>query len=80
MIQIYSPDNTDFEKNGDMVLIPSSCVINAELNGAWTIELEHPLDEEERWKWIEETAVIKVQSFLTDDQLFRLESVEKSDA
>ena len=59
MIQIYSPDNTDFEKNGDMVLMPSYCAINAELNGAWTVELEHPLDGEGRWKWIEETAVIK---------------------
>lgn len=80
MIQIYGPDNTDFKKNGDMVLMPSSCTINAELNGAWTIELEHPLDGEGRWKWIEETAVIKVPSFLTEDQLFRLKSVEKSDA
>ena len=80
MIQIYGPDNTDFDKNGDMVLMPSSCTINAELNGAWTIELNHPLDEEERWKWIEETAVIKVPSFLSEEQLFRLKSVEKSDS
>ena len=80
MIQIYSPDNTDFEKNGDMVLTPTACAINAELNGAWTIELEHPIDKEGRWKWIEETAVIKVPSFLTEDQLFRLKSVEKSDS
>lgn len=80
MIQIYSPDNTDFEKNGDVVLMPSSCTINAELNGAWTIDLKHPLDEEGRWKYIEEMAVIKVPSFLVEDQLFRLKSVEKSDA
>ena len=80
MIQIYSPSNTDFEKNGDITLIPTSCVINAELNGAWTIELKHPLDEEGRWKYIEEMAVVKVPSFLADDQLFRLKSVEKSDA
>lgn len=80
MIQIYGPDNTDFEKNGDMVLMPSSCTINAELNGAWTIELEHPLDGEGRWKWIEETAVIKVPSFLSEDQLFRVKTVDKSDA
>ena len=80
MIQIYSPSNTDFEKNGDMVLMPSSCTINAELNGAWTIELEHPLDGEGRWKWIEETAVIKVPSFLSEDQLFRVKTVDKSDS
>ena len=80
MIQIYSPSNTDFEKNGDIVLMPTACAINAELNGAWTIELEHPIDKEGRWKWIVETAVIKVPSFLTEEQLFRLKSVEKSDA
>ena len=80
MIQIYSPSTTDFEKNGGMVLMPTACAINAELNGAWTIELEHPIDKEGRWKWIEETAVIKVPSFLAEDQLFRLKSVEKSDA
>ena len=80
MIQIYSPSNTDFEKNGDIVLTPSYCAINAELNGAWTIELEHPLDGEGRWKWIEETAVIKVPSFLSEDQLFRVKTVDKSDS
>lgn len=80
MIQIYSPDNTDFEKNGDIVLTPSYCAINAELNGAWTVELEHPLDGEGRWKWIEETAVIKVPSFLSEDQLFRVKTVDKSDS
>lgn len=80
MIQIYGPNNTDFDKNGDMVLMPTICTISAELNGAWTIDLEHPLDIEGRWKWIVETAVIKVPSFLTEDQLFRLKSVEKSDA
>lgn len=80
MIQIYSPSNTDFEKNGDMVLMPSYCAINAKLNGAWTVELEHPLDGEGRWKWIEETAVIKVPSFLSEDQLFRVKTVDKSDS
>ena len=80
MIQIYSPSNTDFEKNGDIVLMPTACAINAELNGAWTIELEHPIDKEGRWKWIEETAVIKVPSFLSEDQLFRVKTVDKSDS
>lgn len=80
MIQIYSLSNTDFEKNGDMVLMPTICTISAELNGAWTIDLEHPLDIEGRWKWIVETAVIKVPSFLTEDQLFRVKTVDKSDS
>ena len=28
MIQIYSPENTDFEKNGDMTLLPTSCELD----------------------------------------------------
>lgn len=29
MIQIYNPENTDFEKNGNMTLFPSSATVNA---------------------------------------------------
>ncbi len=39
MIQIYKKKNTDFSKNGDSPIFPSSAVVNAELNGAWTLEL-----------------------------------------
>ena len=80
MIQIYSPDNTDFEKNGDMVLMPSSCVISAELNGTWEAQMDHPIDSEERWKEIVNGAVVKMPSFLQDDQLFRIKAVDKSDS
>lgn len=80
MIQIYKTSNTQFEKNGDMTLLPSSCIINAELNGTWEAELEHPIDEEGRWKFIEEEAVVKIPSFLQEDQLFRVKKTEKSDA
>lgn len=80
MIQIYKSTNTNFEKNGDITLTPTSCVINSELNGAWELSLEHPIDSEGRWSYIEEECVIKVPSFLTDDQLFRIKTVDKSDA
>ncbi len=80
MIQIYKSTNTNFEKNGDITLTPTSCVINSELNGAWELSLEHPIDSEGRWSYIEEECVIKVPSFLTDDQLFRIKTVDKSDS
>lgn len=78
MIQIYKQNNTNYDNNGDMPLIPSDCRVNAELNGAWTISLAHPVDEEGRWKFITEGAVLKVPSF-NGDQLFRLKTVTKTD-
>ena len=79
MIQIYKKKNTNFSKNGDSPIFPSSAVVNTELNGAWTLELEHPIDDRGIWKFIEEEAVIKVPSF-NGDQLFRVRKVEKSDS
>ena len=79
MIQVYSPGNTDYEKNGDMPLLPSSAEIHVILNGAWTAELIHPIDEEGRWKYIVENAVVKMPSF-NGKQLFRIGNVEKKDS
>ena len=78
MIQIYTPTNTDYEKNGDSVLTPSSFLISVELNGDWSISMSHPIDPEGRWEYIEEEAVIKAPSF-NGDQLFRVKTVTKTD-
>lgn len=78
MIQIYSANNTNYEKNGD-ALLPSSAYVHVILNGAWEAELTHPLDKEGRWKNIVEEAVVKMPSF-NGDQLFRIKAVEKQDS
>ena len=78
MIQIYSANNTNYEKNGD-ALLPSSASVHVILNGAWEAELTHPLDKEGRWKTIVEEAVVKMPSF-NGDQLFRIKAVEKQDS
>lgn len=79
MIQIYKPTNTDFTKNGDMVLFAESCEVHAKLNGEWYLDIEHPLDEEGRWKEIAEEAVISVPTFMGNNQLFRIDDVEVTD-
>lgn len=79
MIQIYSPTNTNYEKNGDMTLIPSEATVHPILNGAWEAALTHPLDAEGRWKYIVDEAVVKMPSF-NGDQLFRIKKKEKSDS
>lgn len=79
MIQIYSPTNTNYDKNGDMTLIPSEATVHPILNGAWEATLSHPLDAEGRWKYIVDEAVVKMPSF-NGDQLFRIKKKEKSDS
>lgn len=78
MIQIYKPENTGYEENGDMTLFPTTATVHAVLNGEWEATLEHPIDEDGRWKYIIEDAVVKMPSF-NGDQLFRIKKKEKSD-
>ena len=79
MIQIYSPNNTKFDMNGDMVLFPEICDTYSKLNGEWYMDLEHPLDEEGRWKYIVEEAVISAPTFMGKNQLFKIDKVTKTD-
>ena len=79
MIQIYTPSNTDYEKNGDQTLFPVSASVHAILNGAWEAEITHTIDAEGRWKYITEEAVIKMPSF-NGDQLFRVKTAQKQDS
>ena len=78
MIQVYSPDNTDFDKNGNMTLMPEEAYVHAVLNGEWEAVLAHPLDNEGRWKYLEEEAVVKMPSF-NGEQLFRIRKARKSE-
>ena len=78
MIEVYLPDNTNYDKNGDMVLLPTSCEVECNINEEWTLELAHPIDPEGRWKYIVEHAVLRVPSH-NGLQLFRIIEKEKRD-
>ena len=79
MIQAYLAANTMLDMNGDSVLLPTSCKLSAKLNGSWQLNLAHPLDSLGRWKYIEENGVISVPSFLGERQLFRIDTLNKTD-
>lgn len=79
MIQIYSPENKDYEHNGDMTLMPEEAEIHVILNGEWTATIEHPIDDDGRWKYITDNAVVKMPSF-NGEQLFRVKNKEKKDS
>lgn len=79
MIEVYSKNNTAFDKNGDMALTPESCTLSAELNGTWKLEMTHSKDSEGRWMYLEEEVVIAAPTFMGSHQLFRIDDIDKSD-
>lgn len=79
MVQAYRRNNTCFDKNGDIVLMPETCQITTVLNDTWELKLTHPLDEEGRWEYLEEEGVIAAPTFQGDKQLFRIHEMEKTD-
>lgn len=78
MIQIYLPNNIDYEHNGDAVLEPISCECEMTLNAEWHLELEYPVDEE-KFKMIIREAVLSVPTPIGERQLFRIYETEKND-
>ena len=74
----YKTSNNNFDRNGDIKLQPSSAIFKMELNGDNSIELEHPYDQEGRWKQIEVLGVIKTEVCYTPNkQLYRIYDIEK---
>ncbi len=76
MIQVYKRENTSFHRNGDMTLLPTTCTIDT---STWELTMNHPIDDEGRWKYIIEDAVIKAPSF-NGEQLFRIYKKMKQDS
>ena len=92
MIMLFSPedfidyldagsiDAPDFDNNGAVVLQPSSCELEAELGGVWSLKMTHPYDAEGRYTYICRDAVIKAPCKIareqsTEWQLFRIYEV-----
>lgn len=77
MIQIYVADNTNYDVNGDAVLLPDTCTLDT---SSWQVSLTHPRDADGRWELIQDGAVLKLPTFLADDQLYRIINTEVTDS
>lgn len=78
MIELYSENNTNYTKNGNVVLMPTECIAKAEIGGQWNLKLIHPIDEGGRWTFLSEEAVIKAPAY-NGAQLWRIRHREKDD-
>lgn len=68
IICIYDSKETDFNNNGLVVLDSCIfCIIPEELNGAYELELEYPILNNNKWQYLVEGNIIKA-----DGQLFRM--------
>lgn len=79
MIQVYDWKNKNFNRNGDMILEPVSCVLEAGLDLTFLIELEHKYDSIGRWKYLKKENIISVPAPRPwkRDQLFRIYDYKK---
>ena len=59
MIWIYEQGHEDFSTNGLGSLLPTRCEIKEEQNGAYELELDHPIDEDGLFSLLKTGRVIK---------------------
>lgn len=78
MITIHSSTTTDFSNNGLAVLDPLSCNLTPQVNGAWSLEMECPFDEDNKYLYLKKGNIIKVtdiniiRELSSTYQLFRI--------
>lgn len=77
MIQLYKSTNTNYDMNGDYTLSPLSCTFECNLNDAWLLSIENPIDQSLDDFTI--GAVIGAPTPYGDKQLFRIYDVSKDD-
>ncbi|MDB2074310.1 phage tail protein [Clostridium paraputrificum] len=77
-IEFYSPENNDFESDGNVTLSPNKALFKIKLNGICEIELSHPCDKEGRWKFLRNDGIIKAPTPYSNGQLFHVYSIKKN--
>ena len=75
MITIHEKTAQTFDTIGLGALVPSHCVVEEELNGAYELELKHPYDEGGKWKRIGIGNIICTQT-PNGKQAFRIYKIQ----
>lgn len=77
-IEYYKGNNTNYEFDGDVTLVPNKAIFDITMNGICEIEINHPYDKEGRWKIINGNGVIKAPTPYSKGQLFVIYSIDKN--
>ena len=60
MICVFSPDNRNFDGNGDAVLMPTSGTMKQAAGGSYSLTMVHPIDPAGKWEYLEENAILRI--------------------
>jgi phage minor structural protein len=77
MMLIYDSNAREFGGNGLGVVAPSSCVVSEEINGAFELELTHPVDSFGKWKRLQKNNIVRADTH-RGVQAFRIYRVVKN--
>ncbi len=77
MITIHEKTEKNFGTLGLGALLPVSCSVTEELNGAFELEMEHPYDEGGKWRRIERERILYAPT-PTGPQPFRIYNITPS--
>ena len=84
MINVYLQGTTTFDNNGEATLIPLSCEFTVGINNAWSFEMEHPYDKEDRYLKLVKDAILRVtgidfiREWESTSQMLRIYDVKKT--
>lgn len=76
MIQVYKPENKNYENNGDCVLHPKKCELTMQLNGEWDMDIECAADAL-YIECLKAGSVITAPTPYGENEQFRVYDVEK---
>ena len=77
MFLVYDFKAQEFSNDGLGTVTPSSCVVSEEINGAFELELTHPIDSFGKWKRLQKNNIIRANTH-RGPQVFRIYRVVKN--
>lgn len=63
VFDMETPQN-GFDNNGLAVIFPTVCRVSEELNGEWSLYMEHPVDTDGKWTYLLEYNILKIMGQL----------------
>ena len=77
MVLVYDSKAQIFNTDGLGAVTPSSCVVSEKINGAFELELAHPIDSFGKWKRLQKNNIIRAKTH-RGIQTFRIYRVVKN--
>lgn len=77
MVLVYDSTAQEFTNDGLGAITPSSCFVSEEINGAFELELVHPVDAFGKWKRLQKNNILRVNTY-RGVQAFRIYRVVKN--